>query len=138
MVGGEFLAFLENLNLEEIEFLGFLEFLSFWFCWSSRAFGFGADDYLGFLENPKITLSMEAIGSVRVVSRFRWAGVLCSLRWWVCCVGGAQIGGGAVLLWPKSMVVLCCCEAQINGSHTSLYLTLTLFLSLRLIWKFLA
>jgi len=54
---GEFLAFLENLNLGEIEFLGFLEFLSFWFCWSSRAFGFGAAEFLGFLENPKTALS---------------------------------------------------------------------------------
>ena len=56
----------------------------------------------------------------------------------LCCVVAAQIGDGVVLSWPKSVVVFCFCEAQINGSHTCLYLTLTLFLSLRLIWKFLA
>ena len=56
----------------------------------------------------------------------------------LCCVVVAQIDGGAVLSWPRSVVVFCCCEAQISGSHTSLYLTLTLSLSLRLIWKFLA
>ena len=118
----------------EIEFLAFLEFLIFWDCWSSRAFGFGAAEFSGFLENPKIALSQWT----------QWG----RLGWWVglgsgcavlCCIGRAQIGGGgAVLLWPRSVVELCCCESQINGSQTSLYLTLTLFLSLRLIWKFLA
>ena len=56
----------------------------------------------------------------------------------LCCVVAAQISGGVVLSWPRSVVVFCFCEAQISGSHTSLYLTITLFLSLRLIWKFLA
>ena len=41
----KFLAFLENPNPRETEFLS-------------------------FLENPKIALSMEAVESVRVVSRF--------------------------------------------------------------------
>ena len=56
----------------------------------------------------------------------------------LCCVVAAQISGGVALSWPRSVVVFCFCEAQISGSHTSLYLTITLFLSLRLIWKFLA
>ncbi|KAF3954644.1 hypothetical protein CMV_020034 [Castanea mollissima] len=38
----------------------------------SRAFGFVATEFLGFLENPKIALSMEAVESIRVVSRFGW------------------------------------------------------------------
>ena len=110
------------------EFLA-LELLSFWVSWRIQK---------QLSLSLSLSLLAEAVGSIRVVSWFRWADVLCSLRRWVCCVGGAQIGGGAVLLWPRSVVVLCCCEAQINGSHTSFYLTLTLFLSLRLIWKFLA
>ena len=75
---------------------------------------FGATEFLAFLENPNP-------GETEFLGFF---GVFV-----LCCVVAAQIGGGAVLSWPRSVVVLCCCEAQIGGSHTSLYLTLTLFLS---------
>ena len=90
------MAFLENLNLGETEFLGFLEFLSFWVFWSSRAFRFGATEFFGFLENPKIALSMEAVESVRVVSRIGWR---------VCCVVLEIWIWGLVEIWVWGLVL---------------------------------
>ena len=90
------MAFLENPNPGETEFLGFLEFWSFWVSWSSRAFRFGATEFLGFLENPKIALSMEAVESVRVVSRFGWR---------VCCVVLEIWIWGLVEIWVWGLVL---------------------------------